>query len=234
MRPNMVLQDLNFTVKSGEVFGFIGPNGAGKSTTIKLLVGLLQASSGSVKIKGLNPQSLRARQFLGYLPEHPYFYDYLTGYELLDFMADLYGLSGKLKSQRMDWALEMVGAKKDWIHRRLRTYSKGMVQRVGLAQAILNQPQLLVLDEPMSGLDPLGRRDVRHVIQEMNDMGTTVFYSSHVLSDVETLSDRIAIIVDGKIVQQGTFEQVLSNADARDLEEILSREVAKEGVNHGS
>lgn len=234
MRPKLALQDANLSVGHGEVFGFIGPNGAGKSTTIKLLVGLLQATSGSVTIKGLDPQSLRAREFLGYLPEHPYFYDYLSGRELLSFMADLYGLRGALKKQRINWALEMVGAQHDWADRRLRTYSKGMVQRIGLAQAILNQPQLLVLDEPMSGLDPLGRRDVRRVIAAMNEMGTTIFYSSHVLADVEALSHRLAIIVDGKIVQQGTCNEILSVAHAQNLEEILSREVAKEGVRYGS
>ncbi|MCL2282390.1 MAG: ABC transporter ATP-binding protein, partial [Fibromonadales bacterium] len=163
---------ISLQVKKGEVFGFIGPNGAGKSTAIKVLTGLLRKDSGEVLILGKSPDESKNRAKLGYLPEQPYFYDSLSGYELLKFYGGLSGLKGKLLEERIRWALNLVNANSDWIYRRLRTYSKGMQQRVGLAQAILHKPELLILDEPMSGLDPLGRRDVREAILELNREGT--------------------------------------------------------------
>jgi len=208
MKPKLALHDVNLHVQEGEIFGYIGPNGSGKSTTIKILTGLLRPGSGDVRILGVPPSDPASRKNLGYLPEHPYFYDYLTGYELLKFYGSLSGLRGKLLEERITWALELLHANHDWVHRRLRTYSKGMMQRMGLAQAILAKPRLLILDEPMSGLDPLGRRDVREAIQSLNREGCTIFYSSHVLSDVESISHRVAMIVDGTIVRQGTVEEV--------------------------
>lgn len=206
--PQEALKGIDLHVNPGEIFGFIGPNGAGKSTTIKILTGLLRPSSGLVEVLGGSPSDPRRRLRLGYLPEQPYFYDYLSGWELLSFYGRLGGLRGQELEKRMRWALELVQAQGDWIYRRLRTYSKGMMQRVGLAQAVLTRPDLLILDEPMSGLDPLGRRDVREAILSLNREGTTVFYSSHVLADVEQISHRVAMLVEGRVVRSGTVAEV--------------------------
>lgn len=208
MKPKLALKDVSFHVDAGQVYGFIGPNGAGKSTTIKVLTGLLNFDSGKVLVNGISPRDVKSRNFIGYSPEQPYFYDYLTGRELLKFYGKLVGLDGRLLDERINWALELLHANKDWIDRRLRSYSKGMMQRVGIAQAILGKPKLLILDEPMSGLDPMGRRDVREAIQELNRDGVTIFYSSHLLSDVESISHRVAMIVDGKIVREGTIDEI--------------------------
>ena len=159
-------------------------------------------------MNGISPRNVKSRQFIGYSPEQPYFYDYLTGRELLKFYGKLVGLTGAELDKRIDWSLELLHANKDWIDRRLRSYSKGMMQRVGIAQAILGKPKLLILDEPMSGLDPMGRRDVREAIMELNRTGVTIFYSSHLLSDVESISHKVAMIVDGKIVREGTVDEI--------------------------
>ncbi len=214
LRPKKALSGVSFHVPKGVVYGFIGPNGAGKSTTIKLLTGLLRKDSGTVLVAGRDPSDVESRRHLGYSPEQPYFYDYLTGRELMRFYGRLCGLSGSLLEERVEWALSLLNANKDWIDRRLRTYSKGMMQRVGIAQAILSKPELLILDEPMSGLDPVGRKDVREAILSLNREGVTVFYSSHLLSDVETISHRVAMIVGGKIVREGTVDDFTSNASA--------------------
>jgi ABC-2 type transport system ATP-binding protein len=208
MKPKLALKDVSFNVEPGQVYGFIGPNGAGKSTTIKVLTGLLNFDSGKVLVNGISPRDVKSRRFIGYSPEQPYFYDYLTGRELLKFYGRLVGLEGALLDSRIHWALELLHADKDWIDRRLRSYSKGMMQRVGIAQAVLAKPKLLILDEPMSGLDPMGRRDVREAIQELNRDGVTIFYSSHLLSDVESISHRVAMIVDGKIVREGSVDEI--------------------------
>lgn len=208
MKPKLALKDVSFNVEPGQVYGFIGPNGAGKSTTIKVLTGLLNFDSGKVLVNGISPRDVKSRRFIGYSPEQPYFYDYLTGRELLKFYGRLVGLEGSLLDSRIHWALELLHADKDWIDRRLRSYSKGMMQRVGIAQAVLAKPKLLILDEPMSGLDPMGRRDVREAIQELNRDGVTIFYSSHLLSDVESISHRVAMIVDGKIVREGSVDEI--------------------------
>lgn len=214
LRPKKALSGVSFYVPKGVIYGFIGPNGAGKSTTIKLLTGLLRKDSGKILVGGREPSDVESRRHLGYSPEQPYFYDYLTGCELMRFYGRLCGLSGSLLEERVDWALSLLNADKDWINRRLRTYSKGMMQRVGIAQAILSKPDLLILDEPMSGLDPVGRRDVREAILSLNREGVTVFYSSHLLSDVETISHRVAMIVGGRIVREGTVDDFTSNASA--------------------
>jgi ABC-2 type transport system ATP-binding protein len=217
---------ISLTVKKGEIFGFIGPNGAGKSTTIKVLTGLLRIDSGSVLVLGNSPAKTESRLNLGFLPEQPYFYDSLSGYELLKFYGALSGLAGSLLEERIHWALKLVNADYDWIQSRLRTYSKGMQQRVGLAQAILHKPELLILDEPMSGLDPLGRRDVREAILTLNREGSTIFYSSHVLSDVEAISHRVAMIVEGKVLHEGTVEEITKEAGRNSLEDVLAKEVS--------
>ena len=208
MKPKLALKDVSFSVEPGQVYGFIGPNGAGKSTTIKVLTGLLNYDSGTVLVNGISPRNVKSRRYIGYSPEQPYFYDYLTGRELLRFYGKLVGLDGAELEKRIGWALDLLHANKDWIDRRLRSYSKGMMQRVGIAQAILSKPKLLILDEPMSGLDPMGRRDVREAIMELNRDGVTIFYSSHLLSDVESISHKVAMIVDGKIVREGTVDEI--------------------------
>ena len=208
MKPKLALKDVSFSVEPGCVYGFIGPNGAGKSTTIKVLTGLLNFDSGKVLVNGISPRDVKSRRFVGYSPEQPYFYDYLTGRELLRFYGKLVGLDGAELDKRIEWALELLHANKDWIDRRLRSYSKGMMQRVGIAQAILSKPKLLILDEPMSGLDPMGRRDVREAIMELNRDGVTISYSSHLLSDVESISHKVAMIVDGRIVREGTVDDI--------------------------
>jgi len=211
MIPKMALKGVDLQVPQGMIYGFIGPNGAGKSTTIKVLTGLLRKDSGKVFVNGFSPSDVKSRRNLGYSPEQPYFYDYLTGRELLTFYGRLVGLWGAELNSRISWALSMVNADKDWIDRRLRTYSKGMMQRVGLAQAILGKPQLLILDEPMTGLDPMGRRDLREAILSLNKEGVTIFYSSHLLSDVESISHRVAMIVDGRVVREGTVDEITAS-----------------------
>lgn len=198
LKRKMSLENLSMQVESGEVFGFLGPNGAGKSTTIKLLMRLIFPTSGSARILGKPIEDVAMHQNIGYLPEQPYFYDYLTAAELLDYFARFHGLSANDRRERVEKILNKVGletAKKI----QLRKYSKGMLQRVGMAQAILHEPQVVVLDEPMSGLDPLGRREVRDIILELKREGRTVLFSTHILSDAEMLCDRVGVIVGGKL-----------------------------------
>ena len=196
------LRGVSFEVERGEVFGFLGPNGAGKTTTIRCLMGLCAITGGTATILGQPVPSRAARQKLGFLPEQPYFYDYLTVGELLDLGGRLFGLDGAERRRRADRLIDRVGLG----HARglsLKKFSKGMMQRAGLAMALVNDPDLVVLDEPMSGLDPVGRKEVRDLILELGDAGKTVFFSSHILSDVETISDRVAIVVGGSIQAVG-------------------------------
>src|SRR5579871_1163620 len=198
LKKKKSLENLTMQVEEGEVFGFLGPNGAGKSTTIKLLMRLIFPTSGTARILGKSIADVRMHQSIGYLPEQPYFYDYLTAAEVLDYFARFHDLSSTDRQERVARMLKKVGletAKKI----QLRKYSKGMLQRVGLAQAILHDPQVVVLDEPMSGLDPLGRREVRDIILELKKAGKTVLFSTHILSDAETLCDRVGVIVGGKL-----------------------------------
>ena len=198
LKKRVSLENLSMQVESGEVFGFLGPNGAGKSTTIKLLMRLIFPTSGSARILGQPIEDVAMHQDVGYLPEQPYFYDYLTAAELLDYFARIHGLTANDRRNRVEKILKRVGletAKKI----QLRKYSKGMLQRVGMAQAILHEPQVVVLDEPMSGLDPLGRREVRDIILELKREGRTVLFSTHILSDAEMLCDRVGVIVGGKL-----------------------------------
>jgi ABC-2 type transport system ATP-binding protein len=196
------LRGVSFDVGQGEVFGFLGPNGAGKTTTIRCLMGLCQITGGSATILGQPVPSRAARQRLGFLPEHPYFYDYLTVGELLDLGGRLFGLDAAERKRRAEELIPKVGLD----HARglaLKKFSKGMLQRAGLALALVNDPELVVLDEPMSGLDPVGRKEVRDLMLELRDAGKTVFFSTHILSDVEQISDRVAIVVGGKIQDVG-------------------------------
>ena len=225
MRPVTALDGLDLTVEKGDIYGFIGPNGAGKSTTIKILVGLLRYGEGEVKILGGTPRDVALRSRLGYMPEQPYVYDFLSGRELLRYFGALGGLKGGDLDKAIAEALGCVHADKPWIDAPLRRYSKGMMQRVGLAQAMLTRPELLVLDEPMSGLDPVGRRDVRNAILSLHESGTTIFYSSHVLSDVEAISNRVGIIIGGKMRREGPIAEVM--AEAGSLEEALTEEIAR-------
>jgi ABC-2 type transport system ATP-binding protein len=198
LKKKRSLEGLTMQVETGEVFGFLGPNGAGKSTTIKLLVGLIFPEAGSARILGKPITDIEMHRNIGYLPEQPYFYDYLTATEVLDYFARFHDLTAADRRERVAQMLRKVGletARKI----QLRKYSKGMLQRVGLAQAILHDPQVVILDEPMSGLDPLGRREVRDIILELKKEGRTVLFSTHILSDAEMLCDRVGVIVGGKL-----------------------------------
>jgi ABC-2 type transport system ATP-binding protein len=208
LKTKRSLEGLTMRVEDGEVFGFLGPNGAGKSTTIKLLVGLIFPTAGTAHILGKPISDVSMHQDIGYLPEQPYFYDYLTAAELLDYFARFHNLKATDRRERVERLLKKVGletARKI----QLRKYSKGMLQRVGLAQAILHDPRVVILDEPMSGLDPLGRREVRDIILELKREGRTVLFSTHILSDAEMLCDRVGVIVGGKLRGVGAPDQIV-------------------------
>jgi ABC-2 type transport system ATP-binding protein len=208
------IEGLDLEVRRGEVLGYLGPNGAGKTTTLKLLVGLHRPTSGSAWVLGESIESPASRRRLGFLPEQPYFYDYLSGVEYLELAGGLSGLGGQDAHRRAGHWLGRVGLG-HCPHLRLRKYSKGMLQRLGLAAALIHDPELLILDEPMSGLDPFGRRDVRELILEQRDRGTTVLFSSHILPDVEILCDRVAIILDGKLTRMATVGELVQDSRQR-------------------
>ena len=208
-RPYRALDHLTLSVEAGEVFGFLGPNGAGKSTTLKLLMQLLYPTSGSARILGQPVGDAGVRRRMGFLAENPYYYDYLTAEELLTYFARLFGYRGSDVTTRVARVLDDVGIGKER-RLRLRRFSKGMIQRVGLAQALLNDPEVVFLDEPMSGLDPLGRRHVRDLILALRARGCTVFFSSHILSDAETLCSRVGVLVQGRLVTSGPLSKVLA------------------------
>jgi ABC-2 type transport system ATP-binding protein len=206
-RPYRALDRLSIEVEQGDVFGFLGPNGAGKTTTLKLLMQLVFPTSGSAEILGRPVGDTAVRRRIGYLPENPYFYDHLTAEELLHYYARLFGLSALDRVQRVPAMLDRVGIGAER-RMQLRKFSKGMLQRVGLAQALLNDPEVIFLDEPMSGLDPLGRRDVRALMLELRDKGRTIFFSSHILSDAEALCSRVAILAKGRLAATGRLEEL--------------------------
>jgi len=207
-RPYIALDGLDLQVAQGEVFGFLGPNGAGKTTTLKLLMQLIFPTSGRAEILGRPVGDVAVRRRIGYLPENPFFYDNLTAEELLTYFASLFGYRGAERTARVSRMLDdvRIGGERRF---QLRKYSKGMLQRVGLAQALLNDPDVVFLDEPMSGLDPIGRREVRDIILRLRDRGTTVFFSSHILGDAETLCSRVAIVAQGKLVASGTVSEMV-------------------------
>jgi ABC-2 type transport system ATP-binding protein len=207
-RPYVALDDLTLQVAPGEVFGFLGPNGAGKTTTLKLLMQLIFPTSGHAEILGRPVGDVAVRRRIGYLPENPSFYDNISAEELLTYFATLFGYRGAERKTRVSRMLDDVGLGAERRFQ-LRKYSKGMLQRVGLAQALLNDPEVVFLDEPMSGLDPMGRREVRDIIMRLRDRGATVFFSSHILADAETLCSRVAIVAHGKLVALGSLAEMV-------------------------
>jgi ABC-2 type transport system ATP-binding protein len=208
-RPYVALDSLTLQVGAGEVFGFLGPNGAGKTTTLKLLMQLIFPTSGRAEILGKPVGDIDVKRRIGYLPEQPYFYDYLTAEELLEYFASLFGYSPAERRARARRLLDEVGIGAER-RLQLRKFSKGMLQRVGIAQALINDPEVVFLDEPMSGLDPLGRREIREMILGLRDRGCTVFFSSHVLSDAETLCSRVAILANGRLITAGRLSDMLA------------------------
>jgi ABC-2 type transport system ATP-binding protein len=208
------LRPLNLSVEEGEIFGYLGPNGAGKTTTLKLLMHLIFPTGGSARILGVDYRDPRVKAQIGFLPEQPYFYDHLTAPELLDYYAQLSGVPVSERRRRIPLMLERVGLR-DVGRLQLRKFSKGMLQRVGLAQAILHDPKVLFLDEPMSGLDPIGRREVRDLILQLKEEGKTIFFSTHILSDAEALCDRVAILHQGELRGVGTIAQLAPAGPAR-------------------
>jgi ABC-2 type transport system ATP-binding protein len=219
-RPYRALDRLTLAVEHGEVFGFLGPNGAGKTTTLKLLMQLVFPTAGRARILGRPVGDLGVRRRIGYLPENPYFYDNLTAEELLDYFGGLCGLGPGERRTRAASLLDEVGLGAER-RLQLRKYSKGMVQRVGIAQALINQPEVVFLDEPMSGLDPLGRRDMRALILRLRDQGTTVFFSSHILSDAEALCSRAAIVAGGRLATVGRLHE-MTGYELRGWEVVLA------------
>ena len=226
-RPYRALDHLTLAVEQGEVFGFLGPNGAGKSTAIKLLMQLIFPTSGSARILGQPVGDVSVRRRIGFLPENPAFYDYLTAEELLTYFASLFDIPAGDRAARVARVLDDVGLGAER-RMRLRSYSKGMVQRVGIAQAILNEPDVVFFDEPMSGLDPLGRREVRQLMLRLRDRGCTVFFSSHILSDAEALCSQVAIIAQGKLAAGGRISDILG-VDVLGWELVVDR-VAPEAL----
>jgi len=215
----LAVKDLNLAVNAGEVFGFLGPNGAGKTTTMNVLLGFVNATSGEAYLFGVNVRQPIARRRIGYLPELTYYYKFLTAEELLRFYARIFGIPSAQAEQRIDNLLKLVeleAARK----RPIKTYSKGMQQRVGLAQALINDPDLLILDEPTSGLDPLGRMKVREIIQRLKNEGKTVFFSSHELGEVETVCDRVAIVHQGELKVEGRVTELMEKHHTN-LEQIF-------------
>jgi ABC-2 type transport system ATP-binding protein len=208
-RPKRALAPLHLSVEEGEIFGFLGPNGAGKTTTLKMLMGLVFPTAGTARILGKHWTDPEVKAQIGFLPEQPYFYDYLTAYELLNYYGQLSGMPARERSERIEEVLARVGLT-DVKGLQLRKFSKGMLQRAGIAQAILHNPRLVFFDEPMSGLDPLGRREVRDLMEQLKNEGKTVFFSTHILPDAEALCDRVAIIHKGELRGVGAVEELTS------------------------
>jgi ABC-2 type transport system ATP-binding protein len=209
LKKYWILRDLSMKIQEGEIFGFIGTNGAGKTTTIKLALGLIHPDSGQIRLFGEDARDPSLRRRVGFLPENPYLYDYLTGAEFLDFHARLFGMGPADRRRRVSELLDLVGLGNRG-DRQLRHYSKGMLQRIGLAQALINDPELIILDEPMSGLDPIGRREVRDIILDLKARGRTIFFSTHILSDTEMICDRVGILVKGNLRAVGAIDDLVS------------------------
>lgn len=228
------LDDLTLNVRPGQIFGFLGGNGAGKTTTIKTLMRLQFPSHGSAKILGHDISDVKMHRRIGYCPENPYFYDYLSAREVMEYFGELFGYDKNTRKRKTDELLTAVGLEeKDW-KKQLRKYSKGMLQRVGLAQSLINDPEIVFMDEPMSGLDPVGRREIRELIAGLRDKGTTVFMSTHILSDIEALCDEVAILRSGKLAASGNLADLLSTSqDSRAMEinvEGLAASAIREAV----
>ena len=216
-RPEiMAVQNLNLRVEPGEVYGLLGPNGSGKSTTLKIILGLVSPTRGQTEIFGRNSRLVESREAVGFLPENPYFYKYLTGAETLRFFGKLCGLSRASLKRRVDELLELVGLA-DARDRRLGGYSKGMLQRIGLAQALINEPKLIVLDEPTAGVDPAGSREIRDLIVDLKRRGITVLFSSHLLAQVQEICDRVGILAGGVLVREGKLEELIAIENQTEL-----------------
>lgn len=229
-RKKRALDNLCLEVREGEIFGFLGANGAGKTTSIKILMGLIYPTSGSAQILGRSILDVSVKEKIGFLPEAPYFYDYLTAREFLTYCGHLFRIDEQLLRRRIQELLKLVGLEHA-VDTQLRKFSKGMLQRIGIAQALVNDPQIVFMDEPMSGLDPIGRREVRDIISSLRDQGKTVFFSTHILSDVEVLCDRVAILRQGKLAGYGrlcdlqkqsdmSMEVVAHNIDSAGIEQL--------------
>ncbi|HEV7397743.1 MAG TPA: ABC transporter ATP-binding protein [Pyrinomonadaceae bacterium] len=221
-RTVRALDGLALSVNEGEIFGFLGANGAGKTTTLKLLMRLIFPTSGSARILGSDIADVAMHQRIGYLPENPYFYDYLTAREFLEYCAELFGYPQSQRRRRSEELLARVRLDEKRWNTQLRKFSKGMLQRVGLAQSIVNDPEIVFLDEPMSGLDPIGRREVRDLIASLRQEGKTVFMCSHILSDIEVLCDRVAIMKRGKLAHVGNLDELRKRSTESDQIEIIA------------
>lgn len=213
----LALDSLDMSVKQGEIFGLLGPNGSGKSTTMKCLLGLVQPSEGKARILGHRAGSMEARQKVGFLPENPYFPAFLNGYEVLSYYGGLSGITGKALRERSKELLKLVSLEHA-ANRPLRTYSKGMLQRIGLAQALLHDPEVLFLDEPTAGVDPIGSRQMRDLMIQLRDEGKTVVFSSHLLEQVEEVSDRVVILHQGQKLCEGALDELLEVPDAIEIQ----------------
>jgi ABC-2 type transport system ATP-binding protein len=219
-KKTKILKGISLKVKQGEIFGYLGPNGAGKTSTIKCILGLIFPDKGEIRILGFDHLSSKAKQKIGFLPENPYFYDYLTAFEFLSFYSQLFQ---KQKKEDMGGLLKLVGLEKNK-DTQLRKFSKGMLQRLALAQTLLNDPDFVVLDEPLGGLDPIGRKEIRDIILKLKEKGKTVFLSSHILQDIEMICDRVAILVHGEVINQGRLDDLVS-------QEILFTEITVSQIN---
>jgi len=227
-RKTRALDGLSLTVEPGQIFGFLGANGAGKTTTLKLLMRLIFPTAGAARILGRDVSDTSMHARIGYLPEAPYFYDYLTAREFLNYCGELFGLTQATRTRRSEDVLTRVNLEKKSWDRQLRKFSKGMLQRVGLAQAIVNDPEIVFLDEPMSGLDPVGRREVRDLIAALRDEGKTVFMCSHILSDIEVLCDSVAILKGGRLAHAGSLNEL--RAGETSLIEIIATDADAEAL----
>ncbi|HKR13438.1 MAG TPA: ABC transporter ATP-binding protein [Pyrinomonadaceae bacterium] len=231
-RKVRALDDLSLSVDAGQIFGFLGANGAGKTTTLKLLMRLIFPTSGTARILNRDITDVRMHEHIGYLPENPYFYDYLTARELLDYCAQIFGYPAAERKKRAADLLARVKLDEKRWDTQLRKFSKGMLQRVGLAQSLINDPEIVFLDEPMSGLDPVGRREVRDLIATLRDDGKTVFMCSHILSDIEVLCDRVAILKRGKLSQVGHLDELRQRTDGPNRMEVLAAGAEAADLQH--
>ena len=222
LKKKKILKGISLAVNEGEIFGYLGPNGAGKTTTIKCILALIFPEQGKIELFGRSHLSPSARARTGFLPENPYFYDHLTASEFLTFYSQLFSIKKDERKEKIKGLLQTVGLEQS-ANLQLRKFSRGMLQRIGLAQALLNEPSLVLLDEPLGGLDPLGRKEIRDIIVRLKEEGKTVFLSSHILQDIEMICDRVAIIVNGEIINQGALQDLIS-------EKILFTEIVLSGV----
>ncbi len=228
-RPSVtVLDGLTLSIEQGQIYGFLGPNGSGKTTTLKILLGLMHATTGRVEVLGKPAGNVMVRKRIGFLPESPYFYDYLTAEEFLTFYGHLAGLDRVELNKRVTHLLEIVGLV-DARTRQLRKFSKGMLQRIGLAQALIHDPELVILDEPMSGLDPVGRKQVRDLILGLRDQGKTVFFSTHIIPDVEMICDRVGVLAKGKLLTTGRVEELVTRGHTQSVE-IVCQGIKADGI----